>query len=489
MPPPTSIGILGGGLTGLSSAFHLSRRFPSTSITLLESSPRLGGWVHSERVDVRDTQGNEARVLLERGPRTLRPNGKAVLELTSPATQSRFLYIRGTHGLTALPSSPLSLFLTPLGRSISFAAAFEPFRLYPRISSADAGADEALEPFLARRLNPELARTLGSALVHGIYAGDSRVLSVRAAFPSLWAIAEEGGGSIGRGLVWHLLKHALGLGSKAPKKEYELGDVEKLLQGMSVYSFRDGMSTLVRALETELGRRANVKVIREDGAATLTRNADDFKVTTNKGATHPFTHLVTAMPLPALQSLLQRSSLPVLPHLTANPLSSVAVINLVFPPTPSGRPIHPAGFGYLVPRAPDEHDSLNLLGTVFDSCSLGAQDEYPSASAPRFTKMTMMVRLSETSSTGDITPERALTLLTQHLAPKMPLPKPVLFRVHALRGCIPVPAVGHVERTRQLKQAVLREWNGRLEVVGAGVGGVSVPDCIEQGRQVGASWQ
>ncbi len=84
MPPPTAIGILGGGLTGISSAFHLSRRFPCASITLLESSQRLGGWVHSERVSVRDAQGNEARILLERGPRTLRPNGKSVLELVRP---------------------------------------------------------------------------------------------------------------------------------------------------------------------------------------------------------------------------------------------------------------------------------------------------------------------------------------------------------------------------------------------------------------------
>lgn len=35
----------------------------------------------SERVQVQDGKGNEAEMLLERGPRTLRPNSKAVLEL------------------------------------------------------------------------------------------------------------------------------------------------------------------------------------------------------------------------------------------------------------------------------------------------------------------------------------------------------------------------------------------------------------------------
>lgn len=29
---------------------------------------------------------------------------------------------------------------------------------------------------------------------------------------------------------------------------------------------------------------------------------------------------------------------------------------------------------------------------------------------------------------------------------------------------------------------------GRMEVIGAGVGGVSVGDCVEQGRNVGSGW-
>ena len=81
-----SITVIGGGISGLSAAFHLSRRFPARSgahITLVESSPRLGGWVKSEKVRVKDQAGHEADVVLEGGPRTLRPVSKAILELVS----------------------------------------------------------------------------------------------------------------------------------------------------------------------------------------------------------------------------------------------------------------------------------------------------------------------------------------------------------------------------------------------------------------------
>lgn len=180
--------------------------------------------------------------------------------------------------------------------------------------------------------------------------------------------------------------------------------------------------------------------------------------------------------------MLQNSSQPALPNLTANPSSSVHVINLIFPPT--DEPIHPEGFGYLIPR--DENGKVEVLGTVFDSCSLGVQDEYPSSDSPRFTKMTMMIRAQPSSP--PITVERVMEHLTHHLQPRSPLPAPVFFQSHLMQDCIPTPTVGHTKRMEEMKNAVLQQWGGRLEVIGAGVGGVSVADCIEQGRQAGRAW-
>jgi oxygen-dependent protoporphyrinogen oxidase len=75
--PPQHVAVLGAGITGLSSAFHLARTFPRTKITLLEERPRVGGWINSQRIKLLDGRS----VLLEAGPRTLRPNSKALLEL------------------------------------------------------------------------------------------------------------------------------------------------------------------------------------------------------------------------------------------------------------------------------------------------------------------------------------------------------------------------------------------------------------------------
>lgn len=62
------VAVLGGGITGLASAFYLSQELPDAKITLYEGSPRLGGWLHSKHIDV----GN-GQVVFEQGPRTLRP--------------------------------------------------------------------------------------------------------------------------------------------------------------------------------------------------------------------------------------------------------------------------------------------------------------------------------------------------------------------------------------------------------------------------------
>lgn len=98
MAPLHNITILGGGLTGLTTAYRLSRVLATlpplpqgdheqhkgahrdTKVRLLEKSNRIGGWVHSSPWIVKVPQKGEAEpkeveIMLEAGPRSIRPKG------------------------------------------------------------------------------------------------------------------------------------------------------------------------------------------------------------------------------------------------------------------------------------------------------------------------------------------------------------------------------------------------------------------------------
>ncbi|TFK49014.1 Protoporphyrinogen oxidase [Heliocybe sulcata] len=491
---PSHIAVVGGGLTGLSSAWHLARRFPQTAISVIEKESRFGGWIRSERIEVDDGNGHRESMVLEAGPRTLRPRSKAILELvhllnleeslitiplTSPAAKSRFLHLPGRTGLAVLPSSFTSLFTSPFLRLMLPAIAREPFKAPNR---PDGIKDEAFDSLLSRRFGPEFARTLGSALVHGVYAADSRQLSVRSAFPTIWTAEENGKGSIVRGFMQRR--------GTSEEPAYDLGDMEATMKAVSVYSFKDGMYALVDALLKSLKTRPNVRLLPNTAVTSLTSNegGDTMQIVAGSEKLKP-SHVVAALPLPQLAVIPPSSPLP---HLTANPASSVTVMNIVFPP--SSQSIHPPGFGYLIPRPqpPFEYDGTQpgILGTVFDSCSVGAQDiplQSSTSASERFTKVTVML-----GGPYKLTPEHTsvptvLRHLSSHLSTT--LPDPVLVRVHHHRDCIPTPTLGHLERMEELRRVLASgPWNGRFEVIGAGVTGVSLGECVEAGRKVGSNW-
>lgn len=158
---------------------------------------------------------------------------------------------------------------------------------------------------------------------------------------------------------------------------------------------------------------------------------------------------------------------------------------MIFPPTPA--PLHPDGFGYLVPRPPNgyEESGEGILGTVFDSTATSPQD----TNADGFTKLTMMLGGPHHLTASSTSTPTILKHLANHLGLDRPLPEPLLVRKHAHKHCIPTLSVGHLDRMEALRTTLSEHpWEGRLEVVGAGVGGVSVGDCITAGRRVGKRW-
>ena len=64
---PFDAAVIGGGITGLTAAFRLSRSSKCSKVTLYEKSPRLGGFVQSETIPV-----DGGKIVFEHGPRTIR---------------------------------------------------------------------------------------------------------------------------------------------------------------------------------------------------------------------------------------------------------------------------------------------------------------------------------------------------------------------------------------------------------------------------------
>ena len=203
-----------------------------------------------------------------------------------------------------------------------------------------------------------------------------------------------------------------------------------------------------------------------------------------------------------------QTTTPKISHLTYNPLSTVATVNLVFPCPP--KDLHPEGFGYLIPRPPDGYPkghtdaAPGILGTVFDSCSLHEQDSPQTANyytdSP-ITKLTIMtggpysaVPLPPRASPapGNVHIPQFIRTLLDALQVQLgrPVPDPVYWRIWDNKQCIPTLLPGHLTRMQDMNNLLKNKkgWGGCLDVIGAGVGGVSVGDCVQAGRNAGREW-
>ncbi|KAJ3339420.1 oxygen-dependent protoporphyrinogen oxidase [Gonapodya sp. JEL0774] len=509
-----SIAVLGGGIAGLSAAcvaiagsrgksilvlhlvttrpllttdffsiigrWHLQKLVPSTiPITLIEQAPRFGGWLESEVVS-RDGRP----ILFEGGPRTLRiagEPGKAMLELvhslglasslkaipkTSPAARNRYIYRDG--GVHLLDPSPRNLLFSssPVFAGILRGGLREAF------VSRNTADDESVWDFFARRFDPRMADTLASAICHGVYAGNSKELSMRSAFASMWE-AERRSGSLIRDMV----KGALS--SKPPTDaptQWSSPETDafrkKLQQEATVVSFREGIGALPKAVIEELTKASNVTILKDACAARMELSKDSLTTTihTSNGSSLAFSHVLSTLPSPSLSKLL-----PSVSQLSQIPYTTVAVINLAYPAD-----ILPLrGFGYLVP-GPELENTGGVLGCVFDSESHGDPD---------VTRCTVMAggwafrKFFGDPDSPDLDLDRILHVAKQAMKKHLGVTvTPLATRVLIQRDCIPHYPVGHHRLLSEI-QVALDEYGGRFQAFGAWKAGVSVNEGVLAGRR------
>lgn len=410
---------------------------------------------------------------------------------THPAAKNRFIYYpdRLTKAPSSLPSA-MKAVLTPSSPFYGLLPYVlrEPFLSPPtseeRAKKNNGYNDESVDSFVSRRLGPQLAGNVLSALVHGIYAGDTRQLSMRAVFPSLWNLEQEHG-SIIKGMLASSRKKAPtpdDLQKEAVAKS--IPEIAESMKDVSVYSLQGGVGALPKALIDHLQLQPNVEMrsgcsVSKLGyalegregfqvcgiALALIAQSDSCALSQLETSSDTFKaeNVVSALASSTLAHLV-----PGLPHLSANPAVTVGVVNLAFP-SDFSLPIQ--GFGYLIPRTVSRANNPHqVLGVVFDSDMLGGQ-----------TRLTVMMgghywNGKAIPSQDDLSRQALETLRLHGLVPNDV--EPVASQVRIQKDCIPQYAVGHVQRMTELHQQLTERFNGKLGVVGSSYSGVGINDCV-----------
>ena len=325
--------VIGGGIVGLTAAFRLRQH--GADVRLLEAASRAGGHALTVRADGFLVEGGPNGFLRRAhedvagsGPTALVRDvglGDALIE-ARPAARRRFV-VRGGR-LRRVPDSPPALFgsdaLSPAG---TLRALLEPFA-----RRAPAEGEESVYEFARRRVGREAAEVLVDTAVAGISAGDSRELSMAAAFP-LMARMEREHGSLIRAL----------LARREPSPR--------------LVSLAGGMATLTEALAARLGDalRTGARVRR------LAREGNSWRVALDGGGSLAADRVVLAIPASQAAPLLTDVDAELACELAAFPYAGLAVVALAF--RDASLPVPLDGYGYLVTR----DEGLETLGVVWES--------------------------------------------------------------------------------------------------------------------------
>ena len=440
------IAVLGGGLTGLTAAWHLQRA--GYEPIVFEQAPRVGGAIGAIRID---------GWLHELGPNSLLEGSADVATFidaiglggrrlyAAPAAKQRYI-VRGGR-MIAMPGTPLAFVTTRLFSWRAKLGLFgEPWR---RRSSTEA--EESVADFVVRRLGREFLDYAINPFVGGVYAGDPVRLAVRHAFPKLHALEQEHGSLI-RGAM------ARRNTSGGPKGR--------------IFSFPDGLQELPLALACALGDavRTGCRV------QQVGRRANGWAVAFESGGQRGevlFSAVVCALPagpLAALQfeGVADGDQLKVLGEIEHPPVASV------FTGFKRGDVGHSLdGFGVLVP----EVERRKILGALFSSTL------FPDRAPAGHVGVTTFVGGMRNPELAGLSEPELLRTVQGELEQLLGVcAAPVFTHVQRWPRAIPQYTLGY-QRFKAAIDAVQAASPG-LFIGGNARDGISLANCIESGRRL-----
>lgn len=456
MATKKNIVIVGGGITGLTAAYYLQTSIAKANlpyeVKLVEATDRLGGKVWTLRRD---------GFIIERGADSFLARKKPAVKLIEALglmdelvrNDTGQAYVLVKNKLHKIPSGSF-MGIPTTARPFLFTGMFSPVGklragldyVLPR---GKAKADQSLGYFFRRRFGDELVENLIEPLLSGIYSGDLDEMSMKATFPNFLELEQKH-----RSLM-------IGLQKTMPKSKRSTGK-----KPGQFFAFKNGFSTLVEALEQEIGQTT---IMRNHAVDHIEKKDHGYHVLLDSGDVLKADAVVMATPHTVLSKVF--SKFPIFDTLQQVPVGSVANVAMGFD-SKSLKKL-PDGTGFVVSR----NSKVQITACTW------THRKWPQAVPTGKAMLRCYVGRPDNPEVVNLSDEEIIALVRKDLQKVMKIKQaPEFAVVTRWRNKMPQYTVGHVERLQAVREQMPAGLPG-VFLAGSSYEGVGVPDCIDQGEQ------
>ncbi|NOX16454.1 MAG: protoporphyrinogen oxidase [Epsilonproteobacteria bacterium] len=433
------IAIVGGGISGLTTAFYIKQEKPDVKITLFEKQSSLGGKMMTKNID---------GFLFEEGSNGFLSNKPDTLELvkesgseelllrSSDNARVRFIYKEALH---QLPESAKAFLKTPL------LSVFGKLRVAGEIfiPAKKDDSDETLQSFGYRRVGKEMTDAFLDPMVAGIFASTPDKISVNSAFPAVVKLEKEYGGLF-KGMM------------KKKKKEAGPGGV--------LMSFKGGVSAFIASLANSM----DIDIKTNSAVDTIEKNGANYDIIID-GKTEEFDRVILSTPAYESAKILRKIDSKLSRMLDDIEYSPISVVGLGYNELSHDL----KGFGLLTTSSAKKE----VLGVLWDSSIF--TDRAPDD------KKTLRVMIGgQRSPTLALKSEEELkNIAIKGVEETMGIKElPNISYVKKWKKGIPNYRLGHLERMTKLFEQ-LKEHKG-LYLSSNAYFGVGLNDCVGNSKKV-----